>query len=122
MFNLAISFRTYRHWWKLTKARPIPKSRDAANVENYRPIAVLSALAKVFEYLLHRALSPQIKPFLCDSQHGFRLNGFVNTNLLILVDIISEYLDRGIQVDVLYFDFKKAFDCIDNDVLLNKLH
>lgn len=121
MFNLALSSGVYPHQWKLTRVRPIPKTNDAVNVENYRPVAVLSTLAKLFESVLHRALSPQIKPFLGDSQHGFRLNRSVNTNLLVLVDIISEHLDRGIQVDVLYFDFKKAFDRVDNEVLLNKL-
>lgn len=30
-------------------------------------------------------------------------------------------MERGLQVDVIYFDFQKAFDKIDNDLLLHKL-
>ena len=30
-------------------------------------------------------------------------------------------MDRGRQVDVAYFDFRKAFDRVDNDVLLARL-
>lgn len=70
---------------------------------------------------MKKLLTPQIKPFLCDSQHGFRARRSVETNLMTLVDSISDHLDKGIQVDVLYFDLKKAFDRVDNDVLLGKL-
>lgn len=121
LFNLALSTGKYPQQWKVTRVRPIPKTKDIADVEKYRPIAILSTLAKLFESILHRTLSVQLKPFLCDSQHGFRENRSVDTNLLILGNIISEHLDRAIQVDVVYFDFQKAFDRVDNDVLLLKL-
>lgn len=122
MYNLALSTGLYPHQWKVTRVRPIPKSKDSTKVEDHRPIAVLSTLAKLFESILHRTISAQIRPFLGDSQHGFRTNRSVDTNLLTLVDAISENLDRGIQVDVVYFDFKKAFDRVDNDILLSKLN
>lgn len=41
--------------------------------------------------------------------------------MLEVTDFISACLDRGSQVDVLYFDFRKAFDRVNNDVLLIKL-
>lgn len=121
LFNLALATGTYPADWKVSRVRPIPKTSGATDVENYRPIAILPTIAKLFESILHRTISSQLKPYLCDSQHGFRSNRSVETNLLTLVDLISEHLDKGIQVDVLYFDFKKAFDRVDNDVLLRKL-
>ncbi|KAI8434804.1 hypothetical protein MSG28_003315 [Choristoneura fumiferana] len=121
LFNLALASGTYPRLWKISRVRPIPKAGDGTVVENHRPIAVLSTPAKLFEAIIHRALSAQVRPFLSDAQHGFRSKRSVDTNLLILVDIISEHLDRGIQVDVIYFDFKKAFDRVDNDVLMLKL-
>lgn len=42
-------------------------------------------------------------------------------NLLILTENLAQHLDKGVQVDVIYFDFSKAFDRVDNDVLLRKL-
>lgn len=121
ILNLAISNSHYPHQWKISRVQPIPKTRDTSKVENYRPIAILSCLAKVFESILHKHISAQVQPYLCDSQHGFRFYRSVDTNLVTLVDLISQHLDKGIQVDVLYFDFQKAFDRVDNDILLRKL-
>lgn len=121
IFNLALSSGSYPRIWKMSRVRPVPKAGDTSVVEGYRPIAVLSTLGKLFETVLHRNLSLQVRPFLCDAQHGFRSGRSVTTNLLLLTDYIAMHLDRGIQVDVLYFDFAKAFDRVDNDVLLGKL-
>ena len=38
-----------------------------------------------------------------------------------MTQYISQYLDIGLQVDVLYTDFSKAFDRLDHGLLLNKL-
>lgn len=40
---------------------------------------------------------------------------------MVHADFISKSLDTGRQVGALYFDFCKAFDRVDNDVLLSKL-
>lgn len=85
-------------------------------------IAILSSLAKLFESVLHANISKQIEPYLNDAQHAFRRGRSVNTNLLTLVDYIAAKLDSSTKVDVVYLDIRKAFDQIDNDVLLNKFN
>lgn len=63
------------------------------------------------------------KKIYIDRAIGFRSNRSVNSNLLIMIDIISEYLNTpSIKFDILYLDFRKAFDRVYNDVLLNKLY
>lgn len=121
IINLIISTTVYPAEWKLSKVIPIPKSKDKSVVEEYRPIAIMSTLAKIFEMLISKSISSQVQSFLCNEQHGFRPQKSVNTNLLTLVNYISSSLDRGRQVDVLYFDYRKAFDRVDNAILLGKL-
>lgn len=121
IFNLCLRDGTYPNQWKISRVTPIPKSGNRTEVGEYRPIAILCSPAKVFEYILHKEIYRQIKQYLGDEQHGFRPGRSVNTNLLCMVDYISSALDRGIQVDVVYFDFQKAFDKIDNDILIKKL-
>ena len=43
------------------------------------------------------------------------------TNLLETVDCVIDLLDEGAPVDILYFDFKKAFDRVPHKRLIYKL-
>ena len=46
---------------------------------------------------------------LC-SQHGFRSGRSPQTNLIEFMDQVTKWVDDGKSVDVIYFDFSKAFD------------
>jgi hypothetical protein len=107
--------------WKISRVTPIPKNSNRLFVEEYRPIAILSAVAKVFEIVLHGALYKQVQPYFCNEQHGFRRGRSVTTNLLTFVEHVSHVMDGGGQVDVIYFDFRKAFDRVDCNILVRKL-
>jgi len=43
------------------------------------------------------------------------------TNLLELLEFVSNYVDKGVPVDVIYLDFKKAFDRVLHGRLLSKI-
>ena len=43
------------------------------------------------------------------------------TNLLECLDIITEALNRGFDVDLLFIDFLKAFDLVPHQELIEKL-
>ena len=55
------------------------------------------------------------------SQHGFQTNKSCVTQLLECVDFISCALDAGDCVDVVSVDFRKAFDKVPHDALLEKM-
>jgi len=54
-------------------------------------------------------------------QHGFVKNRSCLSNLLQFFDYISLNLDRHNSIDVLYLDFKKAFDKVPHQLLIYKL-
>jgi len=55
------------------------------------------------------------------SQHGFVKGRSCLTNLLEFFEEITRKLDEGEPVELIYLDFKKAFDKVPHKRLLNKL-
>ena len=62
-----------------------------------------------------------IKTHLSVDQHGFIGGRSCTSNLLETLDKISSLLDDKNPVDILYFDFKKAFDSVPHYRLVRKL-
>ena len=55
------------------------------------------------------------------NQHGFVKGKSCLTNLLETMDCVIDLIDEGFPVDILYFDFKKAFDRVPHNRLILKL-
>uniref|UniRef100_A0A1Y1MJP9 Reverse transcriptase domain-containing protein n=1 Tax=Photinus pyralis TaxID=7054 RepID=A0A1Y1MJP9_PHOPY len=56
LFNISIKANKFPSKWKSTKVCPLHKSGSKKNIANYRPIAVLSAPAKIFEKVLQKRI------------------------------------------------------------------
>ena len=121
IFNLILESSTYPDFWKCTKVTPIHKKGESSCIENYRPVALLSAPAKMFEIILHKYIFNHCRSVLVDQQHGFRPGRSTVTNLLTFSNFVSRSLDSGVAVDVVYTDFEKAFDKVDHNLLVRKL-
>ncbi|CAH0558572.1 unnamed protein product [Brassicogethes aeneus] len=62
-----------------------------------------------------------IKCILSPHQHGFFERRSTLSNLTVFTQYVAEGIDNRDQIDVIYTDFKKAFDQIDHFVLMSKL-
>lgn len=121
IYNLSLNSGIFPDLWKISKVTPLHKTGDKASVSNYRPVAILSSPAKLFELIIHKYIYSQVEPFIIDQQHGFRSGRSTVSNLMVFTEYISQALDSNNQVDVSYNDFAKAFDSVDPLILLNKL-
>ena len=94
----------------------------ASDLNNYRPISVISVIAKVFE----RIVCDQLYSFLSNEdiisthQSGFRSSHSTLTVLLEATDNWPFNIDRSNVNAVVFLYLKKAFDTVDHDILYPK--
>lgn len=65
-------------------------------------------------------LYDSIGPLIKKSQHGFMKGKSTTTNLTEIAQMLHEE-SKDSQIDVIYFDFSKAFDQVRHDLLEIKL-
>lgn len=90
-------------------------------MSNYRGIAKLSFVPKLFESLICEHISFFTKSLIPFTQHGFTKGRSTTTNLLEFTAHTLNAMEMGKQVDTFYADFSKAFDRIDHVLLCGKL-
>lgn len=123
IFNQSISTGIFPNEWKVTRVIPIFKDGTKNDMNNYRPISIISVIAKVMERLVHGQLYSYLieTDLLSDSQHGFRPLHSTLTALLEITNKWGECIDSGELNGVIFLDLKKAFDTVDHHILFTKI-
>jgi hypothetical protein len=121
IFNLSLKTGVFPETWKKAIVTPVPKKGNLNHVENYRPISVLSIVAKVFEKIIFSHIYSSLRTYIIESQHGFMTMKSTCTNLADFLSFIAPRVEYAKQVDCVYFDFSKAFDTVPHDILMVKL-
>lgn len=122
IFNTSIKYGYFPKYWRDSYIIPLFKSGNKSAINNYRGIAKLSAIPKLFEKCLMDSLSHKTQSLLSPLQHGFRKGCSTTTNLLHLTTLIIRGFTIGQHTDVIYTDFSKAFDKVNHKLLLKKLY
>lgn len=121
IFDSILQNGVFPKLWKLTRITPVFKAGLKNEIVNYRPICIISNISKIFEVLLSKIIYNHVNIYLSDNQHGFRKGKSTATNLCNFTQYVSKALDEKSEVHVIYTDFSKAFDCVNFDILLDKL-
>ena len=121
LFNLSYFSGQLPTDWKLANVTPVHKKGDKTNVENYRPISLTSLIMKVMEKCIRDELYSKCCNLINDNQHGFLPNKSCTTQLINVIDDMSNSLNSRSESDIIYFDFAKAFDSVNHDIILHKL-
>lgn len=109
--------------WKSAVIIPVFKKGNKLDRQNYRQISLTSAICKCMEKIIAHEISDFLlaKGVLHDKQHGFLPGRSTVTNLLQCMHHWTKAMDSNQPVDVIYLDFKKAFDLVPHKRLLYKL-
>ena len=91
------------------------------NIENYRPISLTCISTKVMERIIYDKLFSRTYHLIDSRQNGFLKNDSCEMNLNTLIESLSTNLLQDFPADIKYFDFAKAFDTVNHDLILYKL-
>lgn len=98
---------------KISRVVPVYKRKgDKTNVINHRVVAIQPITMKIHEIAVKKKIAEITNPRKSDAQHGFRNKRSVVTNLLNLSILANEAFEWSCQLDLIYGDFKTAFDTV----------
>lgn len=123
LFNLVLNTGTFPDDMKFAKVTPIYKSGEKTDCGNYRPISVISTVAKILEKIIHNQIFDFLNQnsILANQQSGFYPLHSTETTLLHSVNQCLVHMDKGLITGFLFLDLKKAFDTVDHKSLISKL-
>ncbi len=92
------------------KVIPLAKTRDHKNLNDYRPISLLSVLSKLLERHVHKHLVTYLetRDLFHPLQSGFRRKHSCNTALARLTDSWLSAINRLDLSGDVFLDFKKS--------------
>ena len=124
IFSRSLSEGIVPEAWKISTVVPIYKKGNRYDPLNYRPISLTSVCCKTMERLICRHITGFLEEhnILTDHQFGFRSGRSTVEQLLLVYEEVSRWVDTGRLVDVVLFDYSKAFDVVRHQILLAKLH
>ena len=123
MFKTALNKNIIPHTWKLANIVPIPKpNKDTNKGTSYRPISLLSVIAKTLE----KSLLPYITANIPNTpmQHGYKTQHYTVTALHTLNNTVAKGFNQmapPARTITVALDMSKAFDTINIHTLIRKL-
>ena len=112
IINVSIISGKFPSQWKQAKCVPLFKKGSRKDMNNYRPVSLLSVSGMVLE----KVIANQIEAFfeseglLGTFQFGFRKHRNTVSELLQLFDSILEAKDSRREIILLMYDLSAAFD------------
>ena len=124
IFTLSFNQGIVPQQLKVAKVIPIFKTGSQTSMDNYRPISLLCVFSKILEKIMFNRLSTFLENnnILCPEQFGFRKLHSTIHPLTLFINQISECLNKKEHAIAIFCDLKKAFDTVDFEILLKKLH
>ena len=111
--------------FKRAKVIPLLKTKTiSTDLNNYRPISILSVLTKPPERHIHKHLTEFWKThqLFHSFQSGFRCGHSCQTTVTRLTYTGLSAFNNHQLTGVVFLDFRKAFDLVHHDILCNKLY
>ena len=102
---------------------PLPKIGDLLDANNWRPITQIPLIGKLLERIVNSQLQSHLQNtnILNVNQFGFVKNKSTSHAVFKLVTDLNNSAERKDSSQLVFIDYRKAFDTIDHTILIKKL-
>jgi hypothetical protein len=123
IFNKCFEEGYFPKHFKSAKIKPLFKQGDPSNPSNYRPISLISNLAKIMEKIIKIRIVTFIDKYniINKNQFGFQNCKSTEDALIKFTNTISQNLNSNMKTLAVFLDIRKAFDTIPHNTLFMKL-
>ena len=123
LFNKTMEKGSIPSDWKRAEVVPIFKKGTKTDPSNYRPVSLTCVCCKILESIVRDTIVNHMNDnnLYTEQQHGFRKHRSCMTQLLEVMEDLTQMLDDRHDIDIVYLDFRKAFDTVPHKRLICKL-
>ena len=121
LFQLIVKHGHVPKDFKIGVIVPVVKDsrKNTADVNNYRPVTIISVMSKLFEMCVYKMINEHLK--VGGMQYGFVKNGGCDKAIFAVQNVVNYYVKRHTNVYIVTLDASGAFDRVNVYALLYKL-
>ncbi|KAJ8731620.1 hypothetical protein PYW07_004784 [Mythimna separata] len=97
------------------------KKGDKSDINNYRPISLISHIYKIFIKIIENRISRELDKQQPPEQAGFRPGLSTTDHLHTVNQIIEKHQEYKIPLHLAFVDYSKAFDSITHTAIFDAL-
>lgn len=121
IFNNILTNNRIPEQWAKSYIILIHKKGDKQDIENYRPISLMSNIYKVFAKIILDRMSPMLDEQQPVEQAGFRKGFSTIDHIHTLKQVLEKYNEYNKPVYVAFIDYAKAFDSLNHKYIWDTL-
>jgi len=121
LFNACLVSRSCPPRLALASKILLSKTGDTREMNNLKPIALLSTIFKLLTKTVGRRLENRLDEAQPDEQTGFRRGYSTVDNIFVVKQVISKAQEYNFPLVLVFVDFEKAFDTVETNAVLAAL-
>ena len=109
-FNHCLDEGEFDPDWHETIFKMLPKTGNLCEIANWRPIAILPILYKLFARMVYHRISPTLLAHQSQDQFGFTPGVRIEDALMVAECVIAHSIEFQVPVWLVSLDLRKVFD------------